>query len=176
MAFEMVYAQRRYAQREGERIGDAGADQERTGEARPLGVGDGVELGELRPGLAHHPADQRQHAPDMVARGEFRDHAPVFLVHRDLGVQRVRQQAALAVIQRDAGFVAGGFYAQDQHAAGFNAGSSRHKKGAGAARYDTRLCAAGTGCGQLRPGKRALPGRTAARAWLNQPLSAPGKC
>jgi hypothetical protein len=32
-------------------------------------------------------------------------------------MQGVREQSALAVIKRDAGFIAGSFYAKDQHGA-----------------------------------------------------------
>jgi flavin reductase (DIM6/NTAB) family NADH-FMN oxidoreductase RutF len=38
-------------------------------------------------------------------------------MHRDLRVQRVRQEAALRVIQCEAGFIAGGFDAEDYHPA-----------------------------------------------------------
>jgi len=34
-------------------------------------------------------------------------------VHRDLRMQRVRKQSALAVVHRKPGFVAGGFDAED---------------------------------------------------------------
>src|SRR5215212_5741654 len=38
-------------------------------------------------------------------------------MHRDLRMERVRQQAALAVVNGDAGFVAGGFDAEHAHEA-----------------------------------------------------------
>ena len=56
---------------------------------------------------------QRQHAPDVVARSQFRHHAAVFGVHRHLGMQGVGEQAALGMVQRNAGFVAGGFDSED---------------------------------------------------------------
>ncbi len=55
---------------------------------------------------------QRHHAPDVVARGELGHHAAVRLVHRHLRMQRVGQQAASAVVEREAGLVAGGFDAE----------------------------------------------------------------
>jgi len=58
---------------------------------------------------------ERQYASDMVARGEFRHHAAIFRMHGDLRMQLVREQAGLGVVQRDSGFVAGGFNAQNQH-------------------------------------------------------------
>ena len=161
MAFEMVDAQRRNAQSKGERIGHAGADQQRPGQPRPLGIGKGIEVIEPGTSLAHYLADQRQHAPDVVTRSQFGHHAAILLVHRNLCMQGVREQAALTVIQRDAGFVAGGFYAQDQHGAGVNAlvftiwGKLRV-----AARYDTRLQTT------------SQPGPP--RAWLSRTTPAPG--
>ncbi len=49
------------------------------------------------------------------ARRQFRHHPAVFVVHRDLRIQRMRQQAVRAVIQRNTGFIAGGFDAKHQH-------------------------------------------------------------
>ena len=66
-------------------------------------------------GLLQRVADERQGAADMVARGKFRYHAAVLGVHLDLRVQSVRKQAAFRIVERDAGFVAGGFDAEDQH-------------------------------------------------------------
>ena len=56
----------------------------------------------------------------MVAGGEFGHDAPVGVVHRYLGVHGVRKQPpGAAVVERDAGFVAGSLDAEDQHAGGF---------------------------------------------------------
>ena len=53
----------------------------------------------------------------MVARGQFRHHAAVGLVHRHLRMHGMGEQAALRVVEGDAGFVAGGFDAEDKHGA-----------------------------------------------------------
>ena len=50
----------------------------------------------------------------VIARGEFGDNAAILIMQRDLRVQSMREQAALGVIQRDAGFVTGRFNAQYQ--------------------------------------------------------------
>jgi hypothetical protein len=50
---------------------------------------------------------------DVVARGQLGDDAAIFLVHGDLRMQGMRQQAALGVIQSEAGFVTGGFDAEN---------------------------------------------------------------
>jgi hypothetical protein len=36
-------------------------------------------------------------------------------MHRNLGVERVRQQAALCIKQREAGFITGGFNSENEH-------------------------------------------------------------
>ncbi len=51
----------------------------------------------------------------MVARGEFGNNAAVIAVHGHLRMQGMREQAALHIVERNTGFVAGGFDAQDQH-------------------------------------------------------------
>ena len=51
----------------------------------------------------------------MVAGGEFGHHAAVKPVQVDLRVQGLAQHAVLAVVERDAGFVAGGFDAEGEH-------------------------------------------------------------
>ena len=54
----------------------------------------------------------------MVARGELGNHAAVGLVHRRLRMHRVRDQpAGVTVVKGDAGVVARGLDAEDQHKA-----------------------------------------------------------
>ena len=60
----------------------------------------------------------------MVARGEFGHNAAVSLVQIDLGMQGVGEQAALAVVDGDAGFIAGGFDAEDAHGGILAAGAN----------------------------------------------------
>ena len=66
-------------------------------------------------GFGEHLPGQRQHAADMVARGQFGHHATVIGMQRGLRMQGVGQKAARAVVERDASFVAGGFDPQNQH-------------------------------------------------------------
>ena len=67
------------------------------------------------PGLAHNLLNQRQKHADVVARGNFRHDPAIDRVQVHLAVQGVRQQAALAVVKRHAGLVAGGFDAEHVH-------------------------------------------------------------
>ncbi len=109
VALQVVDAQHRNVQAEGQRVGHAGAHQQRAAQARALGVGDGVEVGQGLAGFGQAGLGQRNGAADVVAAGQLRHHAAVFGVHGHLGVQLVGQQAAVCVVQRDSGFVAGRF-------------------------------------------------------------------
>ncbi|MCY1365309.1 hypothetical protein D9M69_521490 [compost metagenome] len=115
MPFQVVDTDGRQVARPGERLRDAGAHQQgacQTGAGR---VGDRADIGHLQARLVQDLAGKRHDAADMVARGEFRHHAPVFLVHGDLGVQRVREQTPFSTDGCNAGFVAGAFKAENNH-------------------------------------------------------------
>ena len=109
MAFEVVHADGRHGKRETERAGDARAHQERARQARPCGIGDALDRLQATSGLRQRLPRERQDAADVVARSQFGHHPPILGMHGDLGVQRVRQQAARRIVKRHAGFVAGGF-------------------------------------------------------------------
>ena len=115
MAFHMVHADRRNAPGEGQRLGAGGADQQRADQSGTGRVGDRVDVAGRALRLVQYLADQRQHALDVIARGQFRHHAAIHAVLLDLAEQRIGQQAALAVVERDTGFVAGGFQSQHSH-------------------------------------------------------------
>ncbi len=102
-----------------QRVGDPGADQQRAGQARSLGVGDRIDRGGRDAGALQHLAEQGQHTPDMVARRQFRHHAAVCAVHLDLRVQGVGEQPLRRVVQRQAGFVAGTFDTENEHGEGW---------------------------------------------------------
>ncbi|MNZ97186.1 hypothetical protein D3C78_1164120 [compost metagenome] len=113
--FHMVHADRRHAPGQRQGLGAGGADQQRADQPRPGGIGHRVDIGETAAGFLQHLANQRQHALDVVARGQLGHHAAIDPVQVDLTEQGVGQQAALAVVQGDAGFVAGSFQAQYSH-------------------------------------------------------------
>ena len=98
MAFQVMHADRGDPQRRRQRIGEAGADQQRAGQPRPLRVGDRSQRRQAQPGFGQHPPGQRYHPPDVVARRQFRHDAAVFGVHRHLGMHCLRQQAPLGVV------------------------------------------------------------------------------
>ena len=77
--------------------------------------------------------------------------AAVFAVHGDLRVERVREQAALRVVEREAGFVTGAFDAENEH--GYGQGTpyrARRRKVNVTGKYSRRgpapLAAARAGC------------------------------
>ena len=115
MPFQVVDADRRLVQRIGERAGDAGADQQRAGKPRTARVGDAVQVARRDACRGERLLGQRHHAAHVVARRQFRHDAAIGLVHRDLRMQRLREQTAFRVVHGHAGFVAGGLDAEDAH-------------------------------------------------------------
>jgi hypothetical protein len=61
---------------------------------------------------------QWQHPANVIARGQLGHHAAERPVHVDLRVQRVRQQARVALVECNTGFVAGRFDSEDQQGGG----------------------------------------------------------
>ena len=121
MAFEVVHADHRSVQREAQGARHARAHEQRTGQPRPSGVGHRVHGRQRQGGLGQHGVGQRQHATDVVSAGKLGHHAAIGLVHLDLAVQRVTEQArcgvAAGIDQRHAGFVTRRFDSQDKHGA-----------------------------------------------------------
>jgi hypothetical protein len=93
VAFEVVHAQRRLAERRRQRARDARAHQQRARQAGAAREGDDVDVVLRQRRVGQRRLEQRQHAPHVVARRQLRHHAAVGLVHPDLAVQRLRTQA-----------------------------------------------------------------------------------
>jgi hypothetical protein len=115
MPLQVMHAHQRFAERERQRIRHGSAHQQRAGKPWPFCIGNGVDVRARGAGLAEHFFQQRDHAADVIARGQLGHHTAVFAVHGDLRIQRMRTQASRRVVQGDAGFVTGGFDAEDQH-------------------------------------------------------------
>src|SRR5215471_5344616 len=92
MALEMMDADDGFPQREAERVGNRGSDEQRSCEPRSLRVRDAVEFGQGGSRLVERALREGHDAPDMVARGELRDYATVGLMHCHLRMQRVCKQ------------------------------------------------------------------------------------
>ncbi len=111
----MMHANGRNAPGKGHRLRTGRTHQQRANQAGPGGIGDRVDLRGFTPGLIQHLADERQHAFDVITRGQLRNHATVHAVQVDLTEQRIGQQPLLTVVERDTGFVARSFQPQHQH-------------------------------------------------------------
>ena len=113
VAFEMVDAEERLAERPRHGFGVAHADEQRADQVRPLGDGDGVEVGVgdvgLFAGFAHHGDDFFQ----VGARGELRDNAAILGVEVDLRADDVGEDARAVGHHRGGGFVAARFNGED---------------------------------------------------------------
>ena len=106
MAFHMMYTDRRHAPGECHRLRAGRANQQGADEPGPRGVSYRIDLARLAPGFGEHLANQGEHAFDVITRGQLRDHPAIDPVQVDLTEQGIVQQAMLAVVQRDTGFVA----------------------------------------------------------------------
>ena len=115
MAFEVVHGDHGFAQRKGERVGIGAAGQKCAAKAGSLGVGDGVDVGVVFAGFVQAGLGERHEAADVVAAGQLGHHAAVFGMHGHLGVQLVTDEAVFGAVECHAGFVAGGFDAENEH-------------------------------------------------------------
>mmetsp|Transcript_21951 Transcript_21951/g.86052 ORF Transcript_21951/g.86052 Transcript_21951/m.86052 type:complete len:368 (+) Transcript_21951:1441-2544(+) len=117
MPFEVMDRQRRHVERCGQRHRHTRTDEQRASQARALGVGNQIHVAQREARLGQHLARQRQHAAHMVARGELGHDATIGLVHRDLAVQRLRDQPrrlpTLDLDERHPGLVAGRLEPED---------------------------------------------------------------
>ena len=86
-----------------------------VGKARALRVGNAIEIVQSQVRLRKNPLDERHDAPNVIARRELGYDAAVRFMHRDLRMERMRQQTARAVVHGNAGFVAGSLEAEDTH-------------------------------------------------------------
>jgi hypothetical protein len=93
MAFDVVHAHDRLAERVGEAFGEVDADEERADEARPLRDGEVVNLTCLHAGLGEGCGDDLFDLFEVFARGNFGDDAAEALVRGDLRVDHARAHA-----------------------------------------------------------------------------------
>ena len=115
MPLEVMDRDRRPLEHQGQRLGEGAADEQRAGQSRTARVGHRIDVGQRFSGLFQRRPQQGYDAANMVARGELGHHAAVVGMHRHLRMQVVREQAGRAVVERQAGLVAGGFDTEDQH-------------------------------------------------------------
>ncbi len=84
MPFHMMHTNRRYAPGERQRLRAGGPDQQRADQSWAGGIGDRIDLRSITLGIGKHLANQRQHALDVIARGELGHYAAIDAMQVDL--------------------------------------------------------------------------------------------
>ena len=115
VSLQVMNTDNRQAGSKSEAPGHRGRNHERTNKARPLCIGDAIELLERNPGFPEDLSDHGQQFPDMVPGRELGYDAAEVSVNSELAVDLVRQETTSVVEHGDAGFVAGSFDAEDTH-------------------------------------------------------------
>ena len=91
VSLKMVHGDQRLPEREGQRLGKADAHEQGARQSRPLRDRDGIDgfvsLSRFGQGLPYH----RNNRPQVLARGEFRNHSAIRLVRGHLRGHHVRQ-------------------------------------------------------------------------------------
>ena len=80
MAFEMIDREVGFAETDRETFGDGRADHERTGQARSGGRGECIDIDEVDLGRPDGPLEQPRRVHEVIARGDFWNHAAVFFM------------------------------------------------------------------------------------------------
>ena len=94
VAFEVVDAERRLAERGGERAGDAGADEQRAGQPGPARVGDDVEVRQPTAGVVRAPRAPAAATRRMWSRDASSGTTPPYAACSvDLAVQRLGDES-----------------------------------------------------------------------------------
>ena len=114
VAFQVVNGNQRLAQGKGKRLGVRHAYQERTCQAWAFCDRDRVKVGEPDAGFLHSSADDGDDVPQVLARGEFRNHSTIGCVDRDLRGHNAGQDAVPALHDGGCRFIAGAFNRQHQ--------------------------------------------------------------
>ena len=77
VTLKMIDGDQRLAQGEGQRLGVGHTDQQCSRQAGAFGDRDGIEIGEADAGFGQRGADDGNDVAQMLAGGEFRNHAAV---------------------------------------------------------------------------------------------------
>ncbi len=114
VAFNVVDAEQRHAQANGEHLGRADADQQGADQARRMMHGDAADLIQTHAGLAQRFVDDRQQSLQMCPRRDLRHDAAEARVQIGLRRDDVGQDRRLVGEDGRGGFVAGGFDAEEK--------------------------------------------------------------
>src|SRR5271170_5056524 len=112
---QVVYAHRWPAPGGAQGRSKASPHQQGANETWARGIGNPVDRLPAGSGIGQNLPNQRQKTPNMVAGSQFGYHAPVSLVHCDLAVQSVGEQAHIGVVDGHGRLVTGALDAQYPH-------------------------------------------------------------
>ncbi|CAI8408748.1 MAG: Uncharacterised protein [Halieaceae bacterium] len=115
--FHMVHPQAGHTEARGNSPTQRGTHHQCANKPRARGISHALNLTAGNAALRQHLINQRQGFTHVVTAGQLGHHTAVLRVNVDLGVQCVRQQTPLGVIQRHPGLITAGFYAQYLHCA-----------------------------------------------------------
>ena len=113
MPFDVVHADQRQLVYERQRLRVCDADQERSDQAGTLRDGNRLKIFEPRPGLFERQTDGGHDGAQVLARGEFGNHAAVFGMRRNRRTHHRGTNARAILDNSRSGFVAGGFNAEN---------------------------------------------------------------
>ena len=126
VALEVIDRDERDAEAVGEALRAGDADQQRADESRAGGDRDRSTSLHAQLRVVERARDQRKEMLQMFARGDLRHDAAERLMPLDLRGDEIHAHTAVALEQRDRGFIAGGFDAED-HGWQSAAGGSRER-------------------------------------------------
>ena len=123
VAFDVVDADEGHAGGEAQALGIGEPDEQRADESGSDGDGDGREVVQAGGGAVQGFADDGNDGAQVLARGEFGDHAAILPVHGDLRGHDAGKHGVAAGHDGGGGFIAGGFDAENAHYSYLSAGS-----------------------------------------------------
>src|SRR5258706_4585041 len=115
MRMHVVHADQRFGQGPGEGLGGGYADEETADQAGAVSDGDGVDVIDIAVCGGQRLAQDGEDVFDVGAAGDLGDYASVLGVEFDLAGDDVGAHDAAVFDDGCAGFVAGGFDAEDAH-------------------------------------------------------------
>ena len=113
VSFEMIDSDQGFVEGEGQRFGVSDSDQQGAGQPGSLRDGQRVDRLVGMPGIGQRLADHGHNRPQVLPRSQFRNHAAVRLVRRDLREDDIRDHSFARIHDRRRGLVAGAFNAEN---------------------------------------------------------------
>jgi putative nucleotidyltransferase with HDIG domain len=113
---QVVDGHQRFVEGKGQRLGVSNSNQQCSGQARPLGDGDGIEILEADPCFLQRSPNDRHDIAQMFARGKFRNHPTIGRVGGDLRRHDVGKDTMSALHHRGRRLVTGTLNGKNQAA------------------------------------------------------------